>query len=217
MSLRGARTLGRARRQPRRTAAGRPAGLARIGLALALAILRVSTSIGAAASAPEPARDAALEYEVKAAFLYNFAKFVDWPEDAPGTDRPALVIGVLGVDPFGESLDAAVRGKTVNGRALSVRRFAEPSDLEPCQILFVSASQARRLPEILTRLAGTPVLTVGEPEKFNRNGGIVRLVTEDNKVRFEINVDAAEHAGLQISSKLLALARIVHGRDAEGH
>jgi hypothetical protein len=204
--------LGTERRQTRRSATGRP-----VALALALAILCVSPSLGAASSAQEPRREAALEYEVKAAFLYKFAKFVEWPEDAPVADRPAVVIGVLGVDPFGEALDAAVRGKTVNGRALSVRRFAELRDLEPCQILFVSASEGRRLPEILTRLGGSPVLTVGEPETFTRDGGIVRLVTEDNKVRFEINVDAAEHAGLRISSKLLALARIVHGRDAEGH
>ena len=206
-----------ARRRPRPTAAGRLAGFARLVLAVGLALLQGSAILAAEPSAGEPSRDTSLEYDVKAAFLFNFAKFVEWPEDRPEGDRSALVIGVLGVDPFGGALDAAVRDKTVNGRALSVKRFREVKDLAPCQILFISASETRRLPEILSRLGGTPILTVGEPEAFTREGGIIRFVTEDNKVRFEINVEAAERANLRISSKLLALARIVHGRDAEGH
>jgi len=174
-----------------------------------------ATSLNGAPASPSPT--SALEYQVKAAFVYNFAKFVEWPGDAGATDAATLIIGVIGEDPFGQTLDDTVRGKTVGGRALAIKRFTSIDDLEPCQVLFVSASLSRHLPEILSRIQGSPTLTISEEDRFAQDGGMVRLVTEDNKIRFEINVDAAERAGLRISSKLLALAQIVHGRDKGGH
>lgn len=189
----------------------RPPSLARVVL-----LCCAATSLSAA---PPPSRSLAnaFEYQIKAAFVYNFAKFVEWPENTAVAGGPAFIIGVLGEDPFGETLDDTVRGKTVGGSDLAVKRFSSLSTLEPCQILFLSKSVADHLPEILERVQGTAVLTVAEDERFALDGGMVRLVTEDNKVRFEINVDAANRAGLRISSKLLALARIVHERHERGH
>ena len=183
----------------------------------AVVICLTAASVDVAASPPLHDRPHDFEYQVKAAFLYNFAKFVEWPGDATEGGGPALIIGVLGDDPFGPALDDTVSGKSVNGRGLEVKRFSQIGDLEPCQVLFVGTSMMPRLPEILSRVRGSPVLTIGEADKFAQDGGIVRLVTENNKVRFEINVDAAERAGLRISSKLLALARIVHQGEQTGH
>ncbi len=180
-------------------------------LAKFVACLCAATSLTGAS--PPPSRSDVSEYQIKAAFVYNFAKFVEWPAGEASSGGPALIIGVLGEDPFGNTLDDTVRGKTVGGRDLAVRRFSSLGKLESCQVLFVSRSVADHLPEILSRIQGSAVLTIGEGERFAREGGMVGLVTEDNKVRFEINVRAAESAGLKISSKLLALARIVHGRD----
>lgn len=158
------------------------------------------------ASAEERA-EASLEYAVKAAFLYNFAHFVEWPSE-PAAPSP-FVIGLLGEDPFGAALDKAVEGKTVRGRSLVVRRFAKLEDLAPCPILFVGASEAPRLSLVLARLRGSPVLVVGDADGFAREGGTVGFFIEDNRVRFEINLNAAGAAGLKVSSRLLAVARVV--------
>jgi hypothetical protein len=150
------------------------------------------------------------EYSVKAAFLYNFAKFVDWPADA-GNGTGAIVIGILGDDPFGGTLDQVVAGKTVNGSRLAVTRLKFGQDLRRCHILFIGASEHKRLPQIFQSLNGAGVLTVSDMEQFHQQGGMIRFVIEQSKVRFEINVAAAEKAGLKVSSKLLALAKSVIG------
>jgi hypothetical protein len=147
------------------------------------------------------------EYQVKAAFLYNFAKFVDWPSDAFGGGNGALVIGVVGDDPFGGALDSAINGKTVNGRALVVRRLKWGQDLRFCHILFISSSERKHLPQIIQSLRGASVLTVGDMGQFNQQGGIINFVLEARQVRFEINSRGADQARLRISSKLLALAK----------
>lgn len=147
------------------------------------------------------------EYQVKAAFLYNFAKFVDWPAEALGGSNGTLVIGVIGDDPFGGALDQAINGKTVNGRALVVRRLKWGQDLRFCHILFISASERKHLPQIIQSLRGASVLTVGDMGQFNQEGGIINFVLEASKVRFEINSRGADQAQLRISSKLLALAK----------
>lgn len=147
------------------------------------------------------------EYQVKAAFLYNFAKFVDWPAEALGGSNGTLVIGVIGDDPFGGALDSAINGKTVNGRALVVRRLKWGQDLRFCHILFISASERKHLPQIIQSLRGASVLTVGDMGQFNQEGGIINFVLEASKVRFEINSRGADQARLRISSKLLALAK----------
>jgi len=145
------------------------------------------------------------EYQVKAAFILNFAKFVEWPLDAFG-DGGVLVVGVIGDDPFGGALDQ-LNGYTANGRRLRTKRLRWGDNLRACQILFISASEVRNLEKILESIRGTSVLTIGETPKFNRSGGMIRFVIQNNKVRFEINAAAAEQARLRISSKLLALSK----------
>lgn len=144
------------------------------------------------------------EYQVKAAFLFNFAKFIEWPSDAINGQ---LVLGILGDDPFRGSVDQIVRGKLANGYRLTVRRLKWGDNLRNCNILFVSSSEQKRLPQILEALRGANVLTVGESSHFNRAGGIIRFFIQDKTVRFEINPDAASQTRLRISSKLMALSR----------
>jgi len=148
---------------------------------------------------------AADEYQVKAAFIFNFAKFVDWPSDAFG-DGGALVVGVVGDDPFGGALDQ-LNGNTANGRRLRIKRLRWDDNLRTCQILFISNSEGRHLGKIMESIRGTSVLTIGEMPQFNQSGGMIRFVIQNDKVRFEINAAAAGQARLRISSKLLALSK----------
>jgi uncharacterized protein DUF4154 len=145
------------------------------------------------------------EYQVKAAFIFNFAKFVDWPSDAFG-DGGALVVGVIGDDPFGGALDR-LNGNTANGRPLRIKRLRSGDNLRACQILFISNSEGRHLGKIMDSIRGTSVLTIGEMPQFNQSGGMIRFIIQNNKVRFEINAAAAGQARLKISSKLLALSK----------
>lgn len=141
----------------------------------------------------------ASEYDLKAAYLYNFVQFVKWPAGGSGT------IGVLGDDPFGGKLEAALQGK------LSVKRSRKPEDLRGCKVVFISNSERGSVAGILASLAGTSVLTVGECEGFVKQGGIIGFIMDGEKVRFEINTRAAQNGGLQISSRLLKLAsRVVN-------
>jgi len=149
------------------------------------------------------------EYEVKAAFLYNFAKFVEWPDDALDDSKSPIVVGILGEDSFGSIIDKTVAGKTVCEKKFVIKRFRMIADVERCHILFVSSSEEARLDKILDKVKDSNVLTVGETEGFAERGGIINLTNEQNKIRFEINVDAAKRAGVKISSKLLKLAKVV--------
>jgi hypothetical protein len=176
------------------------------GLTLGLALLPLL--MGAAAPTTEPRRESR-EYEIKAAFLFNFARFVEWPAAALGEPEAPLSLCVLGEDPFGLALEETVRGETVRDRRLVVKRVAKVVDAGVCQLVFVSASERAHIPDILGVLAGRSVLTVSEVEDFAARGGIINFVLVDNRVRFEINPDAAEHGGLKISSELLRLGRIV--------
>jgi len=151
--------------------------------------------------------ESAQEYEVKAAFLYNLAKFVEWPD---AQSKGPLVFGILGPDPFGEILDRVVDHKVIGGRPVMLKRSADVSQLADCQVLFVSASEGKRLKQILKDLDGRSVLTVGDNDEFVRSGGAVALVLEQNRVVLEINVDRAAKAKLKISSRALEVARIVH-------
>ena len=154
---------------------------------------------------PAPAQ-VAEEYQVKALFLYNFAKFVDWP---PNMRADPICIGILGDDPFGDALDQTVKGKTVNGRNFVVKRLQRQEDGEGCHIVFISASEKKKVRAILNGLGRCNVLTVGDVEGFAAAGGVINFEIVDSKVRFEVNIDAAERAGLKLSSKLLNLAKIV--------
>jgi len=149
------------------------------------------------------------EYQVKAAFLYNFAKFVEWsPEAMPNANAP-LILGVVGEDPFGPVLEETIKGKTANGHPFVVRRFRKEENASGCQILFTSSSNQTYIRSLLASLKGSSVLTVGETESFLRLGGIINFTLEENKVRFKINVAAAERNRLKISSKLLSVAKVV--------
>jgi len=159
------------------------------------------------AMAQEPPK--APEYRIKAAFLYNFTLYTEWPpESFPKADSP-IVLAIAGEDPFGCELDAAIRGKTVRGRPIEIHHYAQAEDAPPCHLLFLANSQAKNLPQTLRRLADSLPLTVGETEDFTRIGGAIRFLVEGNKVRFEVNTDAVARARVKISSKLLSLARIV--------
>lgn len=156
-------------------------------------------------------RAAPLEYQVKATYLFNFARYVEWPATAFADAQAPFVIGVLGDDPFDTALDEAVHGEKVNNRPLVVRRFSREEDVGDCHILFISRSEAPRLAEIIARLRGRNILTVGDAEGFALAGGMIRFVTENNKTRLRINVEAAKAARLTISSKLLRAVEIVAG------
>jgi hypothetical protein len=189
-------------------------------LALWAGLLAVSVGHAADAVAPAPASPAlaanpmvakppaAAEYQLKAVFLFNFTKYVEWPASAFPDAQSPFVIGVLGDDPFGAALDDAVRGEKVNGRALIVHRYNSNDDVKDCQILFISQSESSRLEQIITGLKGRSLLTVGDMDKFTDRGGMIGLVTENNKIRLKINLEAAKAANLTISSSLLRAAEV---------
>ena len=152
------------------------------------------------------------EYQVKAVFLYNFTQFTDWPTGTFTDGSSPIVIGIVGEDLFGSTMDELVRGEVVRGRPLVVKRLRADEDMRSCQVLFISRSEKARLPELLNQLKGSPVLTVGDVEGFAQQGGIVNLLLVNKTVKMEINPTVAEEAGLQISGKVLSLARIVNSR-----
>jgi hypothetical protein len=158
-----------------------------------------------------------VEYQVKAAFLLNFVKFIEWPPEAFQNEKAPITLCVFGRDPFGNALEDIIRGRAVNNRAILARRINELGDLKSCQLVFVSAAEDKRLPEILNNLKDTSAIVVGEGEGFAERGGGIQFFLEGNRLRFAVNVDAVQRARLRVSSKLLALARIVHdeGRPKE--
>ena len=151
----------------------------------------------------------ASEYVIKAAFLYNFAKFTEWPPESAGKADDPITLCVVGEDPFGNILNQTIEGKTVRGRRLVIWRLRSGEDLKGCQIAFIGSAERSQMQAIIERLKGAGVLTVGDREGFAALGGVINFKMVDNKVHFDVNVDAAERARLKISSKLLSLARIV--------
>ena len=149
------------------------------------------------------------EYQLKAVFLFNFAQFVDWPQESFPEAQTPLVIGVLGEDPFGTYLDDIVSGERVNNRQLEIQRYRQVDEIKTCHILFISQSESKRLEQIVADLKGRSILTVSDSVGFARSGGMIRFVTERNKLRLKINLEAATAANLTISSKLLRPAEIV--------
>jgi len=169
-------------------------------LAILLPILSVWSSIAMSAAIGE--------YQIKAAFLYNFAKFVDWPPDDTGQEKTEFKIGIIGDDPFGTDIDV-IDNKHVRGMPLKIFRADSLNALGDCQIIFLSASIEDELKAILAQMQDRSVLTVSDTNGFAHRGVIINLIKVNNKIRFEINAAAAERAGLKISSHLLRLARIV--------
>jgi hypothetical protein len=168
--------------------------------------LSAACILASAAAAPIPQ-----EYQVKAALIFNLAKFVEWPANALPEMSPRMALCLLGEDPFGAELEQTVAGKLVNGKELVIRRFRAMQDLSGCHIVFISASEKKNLPEILGALQSSHALTVGEIGQFAEMGGMINLITENNRVQFEVNVEAVERANLKISSKALKLAKVIRG------
>ena len=153
---------------------------------------------------------AAAEYDVKAAFLYNFTKFVEWPPEAFSARSSQLRVCVLGDNPFGNVLDSVLQGEEAQGRRLSLLRVDVLHNPSLCHVLFISRSERERIPAILAAVQGSPVLAVGEADGFLENGGTINFKVQEGKVRFEINTRAAERGGLKMSSKLLRLATRIY-------
>jgi len=155
----------------------------------------------------------ATEYPVKAAYLFNFGQFVEWPAQAWDSPGAPFVIGIVGNDPFGKMLDDVVRGESLDGHPLQVRRFANPEEIAACQILFIGRSESGRLDQTLHALQGRSVLTVTDIDGAEKHGAVIVLWNDNNRIRMRINLAAARASRLVISSKLLRPAEVV-GNDA---
>jgi len=148
------------------------------------------------------------EYEIKAAYLYNFINYIEWPENAFPATGGTITIGIVGQSPFGAALEV-LNGKQVKGRTVALKQITDTKDLDQCQIVFINSSEKDHLPGLLEKLKDSPALTVSEIDGFAQQGGVINFISEHNKVRFEINPDAAHRLGLNISSELLKLAKVV--------
>lgn len=146
------------------------------------------------------------QYRLKAAFLYNFVKFVQWPTNAYAGPAAPTVIGVLGENAIGEDLETILHDKVINQHPLQFKKLDSPADATNCHVLFISASERRRFPEILAALGERSILTVSESDRFLQDGGMINFIIVDRRVRFQINDQPARKAGLIISSDLLNLA-----------
>jgi len=149
------------------------------------------------------------DYEVKAAYLYNFGRFVEWPAKLTTTQTGAFSICVLGEDPFGPALDVTLAGEKIGNQKVVARRISSPHESVDCQILFISASEASRLNKIMDSLDKTATLTVSDIPQFSQHRGMIQLVLEGSRVRFEVNLTATQRAGLTLSSELLKVATAV--------
>ncbi|HVB87724.1 MAG TPA: YfiR family protein [Candidatus Dormibacteraeota bacterium] len=171
----------------------------------------------AAQSIPAQGADSASsEYLIKAGFIYNFAKLMEWPAPVFPEPNSPIVIAILGTDPFQGTLDNVLRGKQVNGREFVVKHLKWGDDLKGCNIIFVSSSEKAHFDDLFRMIHGLPILTIGDTPGFAERGGIINFVLEDDKVRFEIDVNAAKQARINISSRLLALAKIVPDTASDG-
>jgi hypothetical protein len=168
-----------------------------------MAILALGEAAGQTASG---------EYEVKAAFLFHFAQFVEWPGEAFKAADSPIEYCTLGEDPFGGALDASLKGKLVGARPMRVRHLKQVREIQDCHVLFIGAEEKKAISAALASVEGSATLTVGESEHFAQDGGMIGFCLEENKIRFEVNLTAAEHAKLKISARLLALAKSVIGR-----
>lgn len=168
----------------------------------AAAVALFSLHVSAAAAPPG-------EYQVKAVFLFNFGQFVEWPAHAYDSTSSPFVIGVIGEDPFGKTLDEVVRGESLGQHPLVVKRFRNTNEIDGCNILFISRNESARLPEILAAVRGKNILTVTDIDGAERQGAIIVLFNENNRIRMRINLAAARESQLTISSKLLRPAEVI--------
>jgi len=197
---------GRRGRSDRTQGRRRARGVCRLGAAILAALAALS---GACPASTET--NPTGEYQVKAAFLYHFAQFVEWPEETFKDAGSLLTYCTIGEDPFQGYLDVALNGKTIGARSFRVLHFRQSREIQGCQVLFIGAGEKKFLDAILTSIKGNSILTVGESEHFVQDGGMIGFCLEENKIRFEINLETAQRAKLRISSRLLALAKSVIG------
>lgn len=182
------------------------AGVHAVGRSGAWLVLATALAHATGVTAAEVSR----EYDLKAAFLFNFPTFVEWPAAAFAGPADPFIIGIVGDDPFGSVLDDLVRNEYTDKHPIVVRRFRRGEDYTACHLLFISESEARRSAEILRRVGARPVLTVSDLPGFAQQGGIVEFARLDNRVQLLINPRSAQGAGLTVSSKLLELAHVVN-------
>jgi hypothetical protein len=149
------------------------------------------------------------EYQVKAAFLFRFAQFVDWPANVLNTGDSSLKLCIFEDEPRRQEFQSTIEGKSIGSRVIHVRQINQSKEIRSCNILFLSRDEAQRQTAILKSLRGMPVLTVGETDNFLSDGGMIRFHLEADKIRFDINLDGAESSHLKISSRLLLLATSV--------
>lgn len=166
-------------------------------------------------SVASSAQSTADEYQLKAAFLFHFTQYVEWPAEATGEDNSPFLICIVGEDPFQNSLEDAIKGKLVVGKAAKIRHIRQVEDGQKCHLIFLGNNESGRVSQLPESLKHAPVLTVGESADFLKNGGIIRFCMEGNKVRFEVSQEAAQGANLKISSRLLLLAKSVVARKSE--
>ncbi|HEY6191504.1 MAG TPA: YfiR family protein [Bacteroidota bacterium] len=162
------------------------------------------------AAAQSPAQqEAGKESKFKAAYLYNFLQFIEWPESSFTNRSSPVTIGILNQEPLANILEQIVQGERVHGREIVVRKFRDTKSIRECQVLFVPRSERNEIPSILVSTEGSSVLTVGEVDGFAEEGGAINFFVQENKLKFEINQDALKNANLRASSRLLRLARLV--------
>jgi hypothetical protein len=156
------------------------------------------------------------EYQVKAAYLYNFGRFVEWPAKLTTANTGSFTICILGEDPFGPALDTTLAGETIGNQRVAARRISSPQMSTDCRILFISSSEANRLNQIIEALDKSAVLTVSDIPQFLQRRGMIQFVMEENRIRFEVNLAAAQRAGLTLSSELLKVATVVRKNPQPG-
>jgi hypothetical protein len=182
------------------------------GSGVCLLVAGVSLTIGT--SVTFAADDAPLDFQVKAAFLVNFPKYVDWPSAVVAETNSPITVAIFGDDNVAGEFENMIQGgRTISGRPVRLKRITKEEQIgADCQIVFIASSERQRVPAILEKVKGTGILTVGENEDFLQQGGIVNLVHRDRKIRLQINLDAAREAHLKISTRLLVAADMVKGR-----
>lgn len=174
-------------------------------------VIAIATVIAAIPSSPAMAQaplEQKGEYALKAVFLYNFCRFIDWPKSAFASPNEPITIGIIGDDPFGSLLKEAVQGETSRGRAIQIAHYSKPDGIGHCHLLFVSRSEAGRMEKILNAVSGKSVVTVGETDAFLDRGGMIVLTAEKSRVRLHINPSLLRAASLDVSSKLLRVADV---------
>ena len=173
----------------------------------------ISVVVSGAIASTEDPRHQQLVLQTKARFLDTFARYVDWPKETFTTSRNALVIGVLGEDPFGKLLDATLENRKFNQQPIQCARFQRVEDVRACQVLFIAEPDPSRLKQILVRLRGKNILTVSDADGFLDQGGQIQFVLDERRLKFEVNLDAVRKAGLDLDANLLRAARRVVRHD----